>query len=192
MREAFEIYAVLWKRAQAEGALVLYKGASPAGEAGWFDAPHRTGELPSITIVRSHYIQVDEPHEGRNDGGPVDIPSELITLAHEYGHFRSWLCETPRPQWETYLKAAKARDKAYGLDMAGEFKVIPTWTSRLPDAQKQLILEEEGKAWSIGRRVLTELDFEAWAAYEKGERLGLHNHRYRLGLDGAWPEDSGQ
>ena len=166
----------------------------------------RTGRppVPHIRLLRPHYEKVNEPTRGRNAGAPKDLPPpdllyELVTLAHEFGHFESWRHRTPREQWLKYdavteRRGRTTREVRAGARERGELGRVDellraALQQELNDAECAMILEEEALAWSIGREVLAECGFADWTAYDDRERLRLHNHRYRLGLDELWPED---
>jgi len=52
-----------------------------------------------------------------------------------------------------------------------------------------MTVREETLAWAIGREVLAELGLVNIVAYDQRTARGLHLHRYRLGLEEAWPGD---
>ena len=172
--DLFEIYVALWKTASIEGAFVHYEGRGERGEAGWF---HPRDELagPEIVIVRPFYGNATEPSDSRTDGQPVDLQSELVTLAHEYGHFRSW--SDDRPRWNAYYAALLHRDRVYddavGDDAARWLEVA----RRLSLEEKHLILQEEERAWTTGRAHVP-----GWllAGYDVSATAGVEEHRARL------------
>ncbi len=176
-----EQYKSLWNRIHADGVWVRYDGVD-VDEAGSFAHDGCGGEeQPEIQISRPfHGEPEDEPSEWIGTGEPADIKSELLTLAHEYGHFLSWNGETPRDTWSRYHAAVLRKDTLE--EKGGRERVVAV----LSDAEKQLICEEETLAWKLGRPFVPE---ELLAVYEEKARIGLHHHRYRLGLDELWPED---
>jgi hypothetical protein len=199
--EDWKIYQDLWARADAEDAFVHYDGRDLHGEGGWFHPRYDEDGTPNpvITIVRPYYREATTPHKERNNGAPVDLMKELITLAHEYGHFRSWRAETTRATWQAYLAAAIKRDATREASDAsapesedGEARnrrrraVV---AETLTEEEKSLIVAEEKLAWKIGRATLVELGFTELGLYDARARHGVHCHRYRLGLDELWPED---
>ena len=123
----------LWDRACSEGVCVCYELSSEehADLSGWFhEDPRETG--PQIGIMRSQCPgAIDEPERGDFE---VD---DLITLAHEYGHFRSWKdwTEGKNAGWGEYRDAREL------------FKVSPLG---LTERQKKAILAEEEQAWARG------------------------------------------
>ena len=50
-------------------------------------------------------------------------------------------------------------------------------------------IDEETFAWRIGRQALATLQYPDVAAYEETTQVHLHYHRYRLGMEDAWPDD---
>ena len=177
----FLIYERLWRRIQAEGVRVHYNGLA-LDEGGHF-LHDGCGKLkkPDIQITRPFYrTPSDEPSEFLNTNARADIKKELLILAHEYGHCLSWKGETPPEKWGSYHAAAFRRD---GAVKDGGWDAVP---DTLHDAEKQLIVDEETLAWKLGRQFIPE---ELYAEYDEEARRGVHNHRYRLGLDELWPED---
>jgi hypothetical protein len=84
------------------------------------------------------------PHD-QPERGPHAL-SDLITLAHEYGHFRSWkeAGDGASNNWRTYQIAIETRRDD---------------VSALSQDQKRTIITEERRAWNIGERTLRELYF---------------------------------
>ena len=199
--DVFSTYEALWRRAEHEGALVRYEGISPYGEAGWFHPTYYP--KPTIVLVRPYYKEPDdEPRRESDAPAPhpqPDIHAEVITLAHEYGHFVSWSGRTERTEYELYAAIAKRRDTI----IDEEFKKMPAGLSRqecnerlrtalhdrLDDDARDRILREETLAWQIGREVLTELTLANFELYDRRTKTGLHNHRYRLGIEDLCPDD---
>jgi hypothetical protein len=197
--DIFGIYAELWKRAEAEGAYVSYQGAN-VEMAGYF-VPN---DPPNIAIYRPYYHSPPyAPSRHRIDGaplGPPDLMAELCTLAHEYGHFRSYLDSVRHPTWLKYHEAVRAREaiEAAVRQSAAKSESTPALNNRLRAAivarlereQIELIIDEETLAWALGRDTLIALGFTDLAYYDERTRMGVHNYRYRLAIDDLWPEDS--
>jgi len=202
--DVFPIYQALWRRAEAEGVFVGYVGVVGNGEAGYFHSredPVRKRK-PMIAITRPYYKSPgNEPTRESNApsaSAQPDLRAELFTLAHEYGHFRSWAGRTERVEWDAYTAVAVRRDEltkqlhAESPDADG-----PTFNARLREAMqtklsaddRDRIVREETLAWDIGREVLAELGLGDFHEYDERARNGLHNHRYRLGMDDLWPGD---
>jgi len=211
IREVFDIYEKLWTRAQRDGAVVHYYTwvsldpprltSDPDGASGWFDA-NEDGQ-PIIKIYRLDCD--DDPYTPSRTRGPEgahlpppDLHEELITLAHEYGHLRSFLVETERREWTRYNDAAQHRagimrrvvKQSRGLDgkEAGN-RMRAALLAELADDDCERILREETLAWKIGREVLAELLMTDFKRYDERREQGLHAHRYRLGREDAWPSD---
>jgi hypothetical protein len=199
--EAFSIYEALWRRAENEGAVVRYEGISPYGEAGWFHPTYYP--RPTIVLIRPYYKEPDdEPSRESTAPAPLpqpDIYAEVTTLAHEYGHFVSWSGRTERAEYELYVAAARYRDAI----IDEEIKKMPVGLSRqesnerlrttlhdrLDGDARDRILREEMLAWRIGREVLAELALADFELYDRRTNVGIHNHRYRLGIEDLWPDD---
>jgi hypothetical protein len=191
--DVFPFYERLWRRAQRDGVFVHYRGIMLNGEAGYFASRHTEGRKPEIAIARPYYANDDTPARERIAGAPMpapDLVEELITLAHEYGHWQSYSGRTLRYDWERYFATAKKRDAVSArVDGAAQRDALRV---ELNDDDRERIVREETMAWVIAREVLSELaldDDEFWAAFERHAKQGLHNHRYRLGLDELWPGD---
>jgi hypothetical protein len=179
----FAAYERLWRRIQADGVSVHYNGLA-TDEGGHFQHDG-CGDLkePEIQITRSFYSPPsDEPSEFLNNGEPSDIENELFTLAHEYGHFLSWKRATNLELWCKYHDAILHRGRLWegGANRDSVCRALSA-------DEKQLIVEEETLAWKLGRPFIPD---EWYAAYDEKARRGVHNHRYRLGLDDLWPEDA--
>lgn len=199
---AYEVYEALWRRAEKEGVWVHYDGWDGHGMAGYF-APRDDEDLsPMIAITRPYYIEIDEPSPHSNAPPPFaqpDIEEELITLAHEYGHFCSFRGRTPRPEWDAYNAITRRRslleqnlreEAADGLsDRDANDWYRAALGERLGEATCAAIMREEALAWQVGREVLAELGVVDFTVYDERRRRGLHLHRYRLGLEDAWPDD---
>lgn len=120
-------------------------------EAGYFVSAPGGHPPPRIVIYRA---RVDQP------GDELD---ELLTLAHEFGHYRSFAAGQRTKEYETVLD-----DRA-------------TWLTRSIE-ERQLILEEEARAWTYARSELDVLGFVNWAAFEQREAESLRHYRLRLDL----------
>jgi hypothetical protein len=201
MADVFDLYRALWRRLEERGCRIVYDGFLEDGSGHFHPHPHETGQdSPTIAIGRPYYAAEGEwPNRHRNPGGralpPPDLLSELVTLAHEAGHFLSWNERTPRNAWQRYFGVAKKRDqivaevpKDGSIDEYND-RLRAAVQSSLSAEQIELILAEEELAWRIGRELLERLGFDDFEYYEARTHKGLHNHRYRLGLDELWPED---
>lgn len=215
--DVFDIYEQLWLRARGDGAVVQYYEGFPEdrpgrdvdklrhdlnGATGWFDADIEGG-CPNIKIYRlACDDEIWTPSRIRGpDGAHLPLPDlheKLITLAHEYGHLRSFLVETERQEWNKYHAAAQRRDvianRAAKHPRGLDDKEIDNRTraalfAELSDEDCDRIIREETLAWKIGRETLAELSMTDFVRYDVRQERGLHAHRYRLGRDEAWPSD---
>jgi len=178
----FPAYVSLWRRIQSEGVWIHYNGLA-TDEDGHF-VPDGCGsrKAPEIQLTRSRYMSPQhEPSEFLNTGLRANIQKELITLAHEYGHYLSWKSPTTRPRWDRYHAVASRRDRIAG--QAGWDAVA----GGLSYEEKGLVVDEESLAWSLGRPFVPE---HLLAEFDERARRGIHYHRFRLWLDELWPDDA--
>ncbi|MBN1608795.1 MAG: hypothetical protein JW940_19365 [Polyangiaceae bacterium] len=199
MTDVFVLYEALWRTLEGLGVAVVYGGLWEE-DGDFHPDPWETGkDSPKITISRPYYADPPWPNQHRNRGGsalpPPDLLLELVTLAHEGGHFLSWKERTPRSEWQRYFGAAKKRDQIIAEVPRGgstdEYndRLRAAMQSSLRAEQIELILTEEALAWRIAQELLAGVGFDDFEYYEAAMRKGLHCHRYRLGLDELWPED---
>ena len=119
-----------------------------------------------------------------------------MTLAHELGHFLSWKERTQRESWLVYFAAVKARDQAWSeVSCSGNLEqynqaLRAAAQATMTSAQFSHILDEEDLAWVLGRELLETVGFDDFGYYAERKRKGLHFHRYRLGLDELWEDDT--
>lgn len=113
-----------------------------------------------FTGLPSIVMYTDDPY--------MKSPSEKIfVLVHEYGHFVSWQHSPDQ--------SSKSADLFRKFDMG----------QKLTNKQKQLIVEEEQRAWKFGRKFLQ--DFlpktdERWKKMELIKRRALRSYKKVLGL----------
>jgi hypothetical protein len=83
---------------------------------------------------------------------------ELLVLAHELGHVRS------------YRKNERPDGYRHAVDAGA-----PNW-STLKEHQKAMISDEEVRAWDYARVILTDEGFDDWGAYEekRANSLGVY------------------
>ncbi|MBL8956255.1 MAG: hypothetical protein JNK82_36115 [Myxococcaceae bacterium] len=195
--ELLAIYEKLWRTTESAGAFVVYRGEE-ADEAGWFHPrfDEETGEPnPEVVVVRLPAPEPNSQPTFERAGvsmSALELETELHVLAHEAGHFRSFL--TRGEAWRTYHAAAVARDEVIaGVDLepAGDFAVRTraAISAQLAEAQRLLIVGEEQLAWNFGRELLRDAGLQDFSRYDESARRGVHFHRYRLGLDELWPGD---
>ena len=173
MKTPAEILDALWNRASSEGVdYIVYHSAIQASEAnleGWFHPEVTHRKKPQIWLYRT-------PPPAPSPQNKPDLTTmplhDCIVLAHEYGHFRSWLdsARGTTPSWQAYFEAAATRERA---------------PKELSVEQRRLILEEEARAWDLGEVVLRELGFEEWADYGRHRDRGLHAHRTLMGIEAS-------
>ena len=211
--DVFDIYQKLWLRAENDGAYVQYYTWSslsppkltsdPNGATGSFDASVNRDARPTILIYR---LECDDdiwtPSRTRGPEGahlPLpDLQEELITLAHEYGHLRSFLGETQRQAWNQYNEIAQRRTNIMNRvvdqsevvnDSKVNSRLRTALLAELSDEDYDRIIQEETLAWRIGRETLADLLITDFKRYDIRRERGLYAHRYRLGREDAWFSD---
>lgn len=168
------VYEELFKRAEGHGCRVdfglpgIFMNVHP-GELGWFKPDGqrlftRTGPAgfgPKILVWRRG------ENVAANDlwNKPGDVLQELITLAHELGHFRSFQRGERADEYEAAI--ADRSIVGYG---------------DLPEPAKLAILDEEQRAWRYARAELRSTAFDCWDEFEQRECDGLADYRQVLGL----------
>ena len=190
--DAFTIYVALWERAQEQGASVHYEdGPEDGGLNGYFESNrHEASSRPEIVIVRHSCIPpLDEPRRESAAAMQPDILNELITLSHEYGHFSSF---RTTPTWAAYEDAsARMQSVVREIDFAAIINgqsmdvrielLRRALQERLAAAERQLILEEEQRAWTIAQETLSRMGYDDWPRFLARQERGLHFHSSRLG-----------
>lgn len=188
--ELRKFYEALWRKAQSEGIWLRYEylrlSAFTLDVGGWFEiptSPYREnshgldentvrafierGERPQIHIVRDAKVPpesvVDTGHEP--ESAVANLPEELHTLAHEYGHAVSAHRGNRTPE----LIAATSIENA-------------KWQTDLSEAQRALIFAEEERAWAYGWEALAGLGYRDREAYDKRREESLGHYRARLPL----------
>jgi hypothetical protein len=161
--EMWTVYVRLWGRCEGRDLFVRYVGPEDVrdGEAGYFhprDDPRFSGS-PEIAIMRRDFDhdKPSAPTSRRRDASSVDrggLFEELCTLAHEFGHSRSW---RDGQRTEVYAEAVIAFDKS----------------ATLSDVQRKAIMDEEERAWNFGRLELDFLGFSEWAGFRANQDRAL-------------------
>jgi hypothetical protein len=96
---------------------------------------------------------------------PVDWTDALLTLAHEGGHFRSFRdCLHP----VRYTAAVSRYRKR----------------KRIAARHKEMVLDEERRAWTYAVELLHELGFDDWLAFSKAKRAALATYEAMVTLSG--------
>jgi len=123
-------------------------------EAGWFDPEPYGVPPPQIVLYRPRH---------QDESG--DVLHEVLTLAHELGHYRSFDKGLRTPEYAAAIK-------------------VP-W-QEWPDLSRRdrcSILEEERRAWQFAREILGEVGFSDWDAFWRRHQESLADYRARLRLD---------
>lgn len=123
-------------------------------EAGWFSPAPFEVPPPRIVIYRPRHM--DEPG---------DVLQELLTLAHELGHFRSFDRGLRTPEYNQAIKVPRSE-----------------WPT-LNRSARISILDEERRAWQFAREILGGIGFSDWDAFWRGHQEALTEYRKRLRLD---------
>lgn len=182
----------IWKRAQSEGAVVMYRGRLHNGAAGYFHSREDEGQVPLIVLLHPYYIDAHSASRNRINGTKLtddEMQKELEVLAHEYGHFQSWnraraAGSGERLRWEAYNAVVRKLDAIVDSEGAP----IPAEELRkkcqtiLSDKDRELILDEETRAWRHGREALESLDYHELSHYDSHAETGIQIYRYRLGM----------
>lgn len=202
--DPFPTYERLWLQAEGEGVWVHYAGAWPGeNRNGYFDPREDEKLSPMLAIVRPYYKEPSET-PSRDSNAPIplarpDLLEELITLAHEYGHFQSYKGRTARAEWKIYDAIAHSRDEiAHNLrdtcpdglsDEQALYRFRHGMGEQLGADACDRILREESLAWTIGRETLATLGWTDFERFDQRERDGLHMQRYWLGLEDGLPSE---
>lgn len=181
MIDVWELYQRVWHQAEAEDVAVMYNGIPPRGEHGWFHPQnHPNGRsFPVIHIARPYYSgdgRTPTQTVNNPDLPPPDLLAELLTLAHEYGHFRSWKAGGRTAAYEAAVIALEKQ-----VDSASE--------PMLSEEQRELIRTEEETAWQIGRQILDSLGFDRWDAYDARRARSLEVYEKLLRAEYENAED---
>lgn len=198
MASSREVYELVWNRAAFLGAYVHYDRqlAFSGGDRKGFFHPNEETQQPKIHIACVRKRIGTTPK--LNDKTPEEIVAELHTLAHETGHFLSW-----RHAWngDGEARAALAEKRIAAVRFDEVFNETSKTTSEeLPDQefarivnaniqrelterQRELILAEEERAWTLGRELLVEFGYDGLAAYDTRATFALGGYRDQLGFD---------
>jgi hypothetical protein len=127
----------------------------------------------------------------------TEIVTELYVLAHEVGHFLSWLRgqdgDAQMRAVDAELRAALIRrDEIFSAvaDANPEASnneltclVNTQLQQELTGAQRRLIFDEEQCAWALGRALLVEFGLADLEPYEARAEASLRTYREELGVD---------
>ena len=103
-------------------------------------------------------------HILRNHAQKQEDPTqELLTLAHEFGHHQSFLDHNRTSEYEELV------------DKSAEWKY-------LKPEQKQIILNEEIRAWKYAKNTLQKLGFSDWEQFKKRKTDSLYRYQKLLNI----------
>jgi len=122
-------------------------------EDGWFSPETNGVKLPQIVIYRPRHKDV-----------AGDALHELLTLAHELGHYRS------------YEKGFRGAD--YDEAIRTPWRAWPT----LSVGGRHAILQEERRAWQFAREILAQVGFSDWEAFWLKHQNAIADYRNKLEL----------
>jgi hypothetical protein len=168
-----DVLSRLWKRAQLDLAgetnctfgTVMYH-AGEGFENAWYN-PNRG--LPHIWLWRRD--RVPNPAD-QNVPDVVTQPMEdACILAHEYGHFLSERDGSRTPAYEAALDAFHAAQDEGGRALSTN--------------EQALVLDEETRAWDLGRQVLAELGVDEWRAFDERRERALASYRAEFARHGS-------
>jgi hypothetical protein len=154
-----EIFATLWEWAEKD-TNVAYS-VLPNDQAGCF---YVLLEAPQIHL---HRARPPHAHHKPDLTGPV--LQDLITLAHEFGHFCSWR-EADRGAtegWGAYARATEVRGRKEPLSAS----------------QQECVIAEERLAWDIAERTLMVLGLDTWDEFRRLKAIGLARNAAEIGLE---------
>jgi hypothetical protein len=169
------IYQQLKERFREESIEISYSKDRGRGNNGTFTPPRS--------------VEIFQPD-------PLDEIYEIITLSHEYGHFRSYDMEPA--EWQQYLLIKGGCENAIGFAVVmaeaqkndvqeAICRANAEYSQKYPGSF-QRVIDEEIRAWDIGRQLLTNLGGFEWDAFERRRKNGLYVHRCRLGME-TWVGD---
>jgi len=139
-------------------------------------------------------LQIHNPDQTSPTIKPVDdarLVIKLVSLAHEMGHATSWATNADSA-WDAYFAAINHRYEvqmraigSLGGDASLEERTraaIAAVRTELSDEERQLIWQEENRAWGIAEKLLRAIPFDEWDAFHKRREAALRSHEVRLGL----------
>jgi hypothetical protein len=188
----FEAYAALWRRIQKEDVYVRYDGKERCmdgyflHEGDSFRMPDNTfRKRPLIAIGKRYAIPEDQPSEHGENGAAVDLRFELFSLAHEYGHCRSFRDKDTRDVWGRYHLAAKHWEEVFAA-LPEHANIPAALGAALSEDEKKLIMDEETLAWSLGRPLVPK---DMHSEYDRRASHDLDVHRFHMALIHERPDD---
>jgi hypothetical protein len=167
--EPSECLAALWTRARSDAdhpVIVSYVARRTPWEIGLYNPNSRSPQFFGGRILYVAQIDIfrDEVPQPENEPDLVTQPLEdLITVAHEYGHHSSYVAgEQSEELWIASHVLCESRDRC------------------LTEREGNLVLGEESRAWSNGRRVLAEIGFDDWERYDSRASAGLEVYKTEI------------
>lgn len=157
MPSHFATLSALVREAREQGIDVVGR-PRPSEVRGEFFEPR--GRCPAaiwihkLPQVASYPVHVD-------DDQALD---EVITFAHELGHFFSWK-EDPSRYTDDYLAT----------------RSLPVAHRSVNEAELEVIVAEEERAWRFARDHLSRHGFDAWDVFERREAESLLAYKAALG-----------
>jgi hypothetical protein len=196
---AFAIYAALFARAEQMGprkkptnrrAMYVHERRAPDGASN-FNPTWANGWALLI-----HNPDLKEPKSKPIDDARVVV--KLITLAHEIGHATS--CETNADGvWDEYFAALNHRYEVIqrasaelGAELSPEEAgraIVAAVCHELTERERELIWNEEKRAWRLAEATLRATSFDDWSIFEKRRGRGVRTHGIILGLVAPEPGD---
>ena len=89
---------------------------------------------------------------------------EAFTIAHEFGHHQSFLNKYRTQHYQSLIEEHYDRWKLFNSD------------------QKQMIMDEEKRAWSYARQILEHFGFSDWSALDQHKNESLSIYRKMLSM----------
>jgi hypothetical protein len=170
---------------------VRHEDALETGGYGYFDS-----DSLEVAIARQYVGDEGQSDQDVTTRSPLqrDKLAELATLAHEYGHVRSY--RNDPMAWQGFLDAlARKRriinelagvvgEKLHGLSVhERQQRITMALYQGLGKDARARILEEEAKAWATGRQVLAEFGVTDFTHYDERTDSGLRRARSGLGIE---------
>lgn len=164
-----QAYAELWRRASVQAG-VRYD-VPPDNRGHWLGQFNAVGNTIQVFRAKATAFPTLADPTGAPD--PLD---ELATLAHEMGHAESLTAalHVAGPDRDRWLHYFSSLTTWAVLGVANSFRLSLT--------ERRDILEEETRAWALGRAHLEELLPEALEDYDQRANVSLVRYRFDLRL----------
>ncbi len=115
--------------------------------------------LTTKGAVASYFSGIEE---FLNDENIINLERELLVLAHEFGHYKSYRAGRPP-----------------GLDDAARLLGANEIDEMMP-YQKKIIVDEEVCAWAYAQKILEQKGYGRWRVFENMKEGGLEAYRALL------------